>query len=107
MTSTSPEQLRCVVEGGEMLPPEIGADEICSAIRLASEPVLSSAAISPAAVSVSVKVRSASAISATASFGGRQLRERNVATSNRPLTARAVDMLAKAVAEELSTVAQQ
>ena len=104
MNSTSTEQLRCVVQGEEQLPAELDVETICSAIRSASAPALASAAIPASAVSVLVEVRSGHGLSATATVSGTALRERHVATSNRPLNARAVKMLADAVAAELSTV---
>lgn len=108
MSPTSTEQLRCVVQGEENLPAELGGGEaICSEIRRAAAPVLQSAAVSPAAVSVSVKVTSAHTLTAGGSVSGRPLQEQHVATSDRPLTSRAVGMLANAVAAELSKVAQQ
>lgn len=107
MTRAPSEDLRCVVQGEEKLPPEIGAETICSAIKRAAAPVLQSAALSPAAVSVSVKVTSAHTLTAAATVGGRTLPEHNVATMDRPLTQRAVNTLANAVAAELSKAAQQ
>lgn len=107
MTSTPSEQLRCIVQGADKLPEGIGAETICTAIRRATEPVLQRHGLSPDSVAVSVEVRSESGFSATPSVGGTALRERHVVTSNRPLTQSAVDMLARAVAAELSTVADQ
>jgi len=107
MTSTSTDDLRCIVEGEEKLPDNIGAETICSAIRRAAAPVLQGGAVAPAAVSVSVHVRSASGLSATPTVGGKTLRERRVAISDRALNARTVEMLANAVADEISTVVKQ
>lgn len=107
MTSIPVQEIGCVVQGEEKLPSEIEADAICSAIRSASAPVLQRTGLSPTAVSVLVKIKSEFGLSATATVGGRALREHNVAISDRPLNMRAVDMLANAVAAELSTVVQQ
>lgn len=107
MKSHPTEYPACVVQGEENLPPEIDAGAICSAIQRASAPVLQRTGLSSAAVSVLVKVKSKFALSATATVGGNALREHNVGISDRPLNQRAVDMLANAVAAELSTVSQQ
>jgi hypothetical protein len=107
MTSIPPQQIRCLVQGEEKLPAEIEADAICSAIQRASAPVLQRTGLAPARVSVLVTVKSAFGLSATATVGGKTLREHNVAISDRPLNLRAVDMLANAVAAELSAVADQ
>lgn len=107
MTAIPAQELRCAVQGEEKLPAEIRAETICSAIQRAAAPVLQRTGLSPAAVSVLVKVRSEFGLSATVTVAGRAMREHNVAISDRPLNERAVDMLAKAVAAELSTVAQK
>lgn len=107
MSSTSTGQLRCVVQGEDLLPPELGGQAaVCSAIQQAATPVLQRAGIAPAAVSVSVQVTSQSTISATASVGGTSRPEQHVATSDRLLNPGAIDMLARAVASDLSKLTQ-
>ena len=107
MSSTSTEQLRCVVQGVEKLPPELGGEAaVCSAIERAAAPELLRAGIAPAAVSVSVQVLSQHRISAIATVDGRSLPEQHVARSDRPLNTRTIDMLAEGVALELSKLAQ-
>ena len=107
MTSTSTEELRCTVEGEDKLPGNIGAETICSAIRRAAAPALRSAALSPADVSVSVQVTSQHTLTGAATVGGTKLPENHVATMDRPLTERAVGMLADGIAAELSKLAPQ
>lgn len=103
MSSTSIEQLRCIVRGQEKLAPELGGEAaICSAIRRTAAPVLQKAGIAPAAVSISVEVRSQYTISAVASVGSITLPAQYVAASDRPLQARSIEMLAEGVALELS-----
>ena len=102
MTSTSPQAISCSVEGKDKLPPEIGGEEgICTAIGSAALPALQSAGIAPASFAVAVSVTSEHGMSATASVNGRALPEQKVGISDRPLNARAVQMLAAAVAGEL------
>lgn len=108
MSSTSTEQLRCAVQGEEKLPPEVGGEgAVCSAMKRAVEPVLQQSGVSAAVVSVSVEVKSEYRISAIASVGGRALPEQHVASTDRVLNPRAIDMLARAVASELSKLQQQ
>lgn len=107
MSSTSAEQLRCIVQGEEKLPAEVGGEAaVCSAIERAAAPALQSAGLSPAAVSISVEVKSQYRISAVPAVGGRSLPEQHVGISDRPLNARAIDMLANAIAAELAKLAQ-
>lgn len=108
MNSTSSEQLHCVVRGEERLPPDVGgAEAVCSAIKRASAPVLQRAGASPASVSITVDVQSAFTISAVTTVGGRALPVQRVDISDRPLNRRTIDMLAQAVAAELSKAAQE
>lgn len=103
MNSTSSDALHCAVEGAEKLPPELGGSAaICSAITKAAAPVLNSRRVGAEAVSVVVNVQSASAISAATSVAGKSLPEQKVAISDRTLNARAIDMLANAIAAELA-----
>lgn len=99
MNSVSAKAVRCAVEGEQKLPPEIGGKAaVCAAIAGAAMPELERAGISPQSVAVTVTVRSPHFISAVASVDGRALPEQKVGTSDRPLNALAVRMLADAVA---------
>ena len=103
MTTHSPSQIRCTVEGEAKLPPEIGGgDAVCGAIVRAALPVIERAGIAPESVGVSVQVKSDSRISAVPSIGGKALPEQNVAISDRPLNQRSITMLAEAVAAQLA-----
>jgi hypothetical protein len=105
MNSVSQSGLRCVVDGEEKLPPEVGGPvRLCAAIERAALPQLQNAGIAPVTVAVRVTVKSSSRISAVASIGDRALPEQNVGISDRPLNVRAVDMLAQAVAGQLAKV---
>jgi hypothetical protein len=107
MTSTPSSGLRCSVTGEEKLPPEVGGGQaICSAISAAVIPALQRAGIASSAIAISVKVKSDSRISAVASVNEHPLPEQHVASSDRPLNGRAVDMLARAVAAAVSGQAQ-
>lgn len=107
MSPTSSQQLRCVVQGEEKLPPELGgADAVCSAIERASAPVLQRSGANPS-VSVNVQVLSAFAASAVVTVGAERLPEQRVDISDRPLNARTIDMLARAVAAQLSKATQE
>lgn len=103
MTSTSAQGISCSVEGEDKLPPGIGGEQgVCGAIARAALPALQRSGIAPASVAVTVKVTSESTITAVASVNGRALAEQKLGISDRPLNARAVEMLATAVAGELA-----
>lgn len=104
MNSVSTHGLRCAVEGEEKLPAEIGGEPaVCAAIAGAALPALERAGIAPGSLAVRVKVASPYLMSAVASIDGRALPEQKVGISDRPLNARAVQMLADALAGELAS----
>ncbi len=103
MSPTSDRPIQCAVEGADKLPAEIGGEPaICATIAAAVLPALERSGVSPSAVSLSVRVKSDSHISTVASISGTRLAEQNVAISDRALTSGAIDMLAQALAAELS-----
>lgn len=103
MTRPSTGQLRCVVQGEEKLPADIGGESgICSAMESAALPVLQQAGIALSAVTISVHVRSLHTVSATATVNGKSLAEQHVASSDQPLAAKSIAMLADGVARELA-----
>jgi hypothetical protein len=102
MNSATGSRISCTVEGAEKLPSEIGGEEaVCAALERAAAATLRQAGVAPSALSVSVNVRSAYRISAVASLDGKTIPEQQVGISDRELNARAIDMLAQAVAAEL------
>ena len=104
MNSISAEGLRCSVQGEEKLPAELcGEPAICAAIAGAALPELERSGIAPDSVAVTVTVGSPFLMSAAVSVGDRDLPEQKVGISDRPLNARAVKMLADAVARALAT----
>ena len=104
MNSISAGGLRCAVEGEEKLPTELGGEPaICAAIAEAALPELERAGIAPDSVAVTVSVGSPFLMSAAVSVGDRTLPDQKVGISDRPLNARAVKMLADAVARALAT----
>lgn len=99
--------LRCTVAGAEALPGEIGGSEaVCAAIERAAAPAIKRAGISASSVAVAVAVKSPSRLSAIASVGERSLPEQHVGISDRPINARAIDMLARAVAAQIEQLGQ-
>ena len=105
MNGVSADGLRCAIEGEDQLPAETGGEAgVCAAVARAVLPEIERAGIAPASVSVTVTVASPYAMAATASVGGRALPEQKVGISDRPLNARAVQMLADALARELASL---
>ncbi len=103
MASTSPQKISCAVQGEDKLPPGLGGQaEVCSAVARAALPALERAGIAPAALAVTVKVTSGHSLSAVAVVNGRALPEQKVGVSDRALNARAVEMLAAALAGEIA-----
>lgn len=103
MTTSSSERMSCSVEGAEKLPRALGGQSgICSVIEKALAPAIAGGGIPYSAVSVKVEVKSDSRISAVASVSGKLLPEQNVATSDRALNAAALQMLANALAAEVT-----
>lgn len=99
MTSDS-STMRCSVTGAGKLPAALNSDGICKTFRAALEPALQVGA----EASVRVSVESSSKLAATATVGGKALPEHHVATADRPLNARAVAMLARAVAADIAAL---
>lgn len=83
---------KCSVEGGERLPPESGgAEALCAEIEAATAGL-------PAKTSISVKVKSASALAARVTVDGRALPELNMARSDAVLDRGAFERFAQAIA---------
>jgi len=103
MASTRPETIRCSVQLATNLPAEIGGpDAVCAAVNQAALPVLKRAGIDASAMSVEVRVVSNHRIAAVASLSGRQLPEHVIDVADRTLNRRAIEMLAAAMAAEVS-----
>ena len=102
MTSSPGHHISCTVEGEDKLPPGIGGQAICAAIESAAAPVLQKAGIAASAVTVLVRIRSQHTASAAASVDGKSLAEQHVASSDHPLAAGSIAMLADGVAKELA-----
>ena len=103
MASTRAETIGCSVQQAANLPAEIGGpDAVCAAITEATRPALQRAGISASQLSVQVRVVSDHRIAAVASLGGRQLPEHVVDVADRTLNRRAIEMLAAAMAAEVS-----
>lgn len=101
MTNLNPAAVECSVLDAGKLPAGLDAGAICAAIRAAVQPALAASATSRGALSVKVTVVSESKMVAVATFGGKALPEHHVASSDRPLNARTVDMLAEAIAADI------
>lgn len=103
MNRTPGEGIRCTVAGDEMLAQELGGGPaICFAIERAAGPVLQRSGIPPSEVTVSVRVATPYAITATVSVQGKAFPEQRIDISDRPLNQRSIDMLGQAVASQLS-----
>ena len=108
MSRNDQSQIRCTVAGAEHLPPELaGSDEVCRSIVNAATPVLRENGIAPSQVTVNVTVRSDHLISAVASAGSATIAEQNVGIADRTLNARAIEMLAQAVATQLGKLGRE
>ena len=104
MTSTTGQTIACTVEGADKLPDGLGGEQgVCAAIAEAAIPAARKAGVAPAAVSVSVRVKSRSQISAVVTAAGRPRPEQTVASSDRVLNSAAIRMLARAVATSISS----
>ncbi len=107
MTPTSDQSICCAVVGAEKLPAGLGGESaVCAAITAAAAPALRQSGVSPSAVTITVQVKSNSWISALPEVNGKALYELKVASSDSSLNSRSIDMLATAVAAELSKLAQ-
>lgn len=103
MNSAPNRTIRCSVEGAEQLPQELGGEgDICSTMEAAALPALRDAGIAASTVVILVKVKSPYRISAIAESNGTSLGEQKVGISDRPLNKSAIEMLARAVAGQLS-----
>jgi hypothetical protein len=97
------EAIRCSVDLAANLPREIGGpDAVCAAISEAALPALRRAGIPASAMSVKVRVVSDHRISGVASLDGRDLPEHVIDVADRSLNRRAIEMLAAAMAAEVS-----
>lgn len=104
MNNTAGETIRCSVIGAEKLPSEVGgADAVCSALAAAAVPAARSAGISESALSVTVTVSSPSVATAVATVGTVALPEQTVGVSDRDLSKSAIEMLARALASQISS----
>jgi len=103
MASSRAETIHCSVEQGSNLPTEIGgADAVCAAIAQATLPVMQRLGIDASQLAVGVRVVSNHRIAAVASLSGRQLPEHVIDVADRTLNRRAIEMLAAAMAAEVS-----
>lgn len=103
MTSNT-SMIRCSVERAGKLPAELSSESICDSVRNALGPVLQVAGLPPDDTSVRVTVQSSSQLAATTTVGGKTLPEQHVGTSDRPLNARAIAMLARAIAADVAAL---
>ena len=101
MNNPSPAAVECSVQDAGKLPAGMNAGAICAAVRAAVQPALAASGTSSGALSVKVTVLSESKMVAVATLGGKALPEHHVASSDRPLNARTVDMLAQAIAADI------
>jgi hypothetical protein len=106
MNSHDARAVHCSVDRGEKLPSGLTASGVCAAIRKAVAPSLERAGIAADALSVKITVESDAKLVAAATLAGKTLPEQRVASSDRVLTARAVDMLAQAIAAQVASTRQ-
>lgn len=100
---TSGQGLNCTVRNADKLPPELGGEAaICSMMAKILLPSLHQAGLASSAFALFVSVKSESRISAVASVNGKPVPEQNVASSDRALSAGAIEMLAQGIARELA-----
>ena len=92
--------IACSVVGADKLPAEIGgADSVCRIIRAAAEPA---AAERGQAATIMVEVVAPSAAVAKVTMAdGRSLAPARIDVSDRSLNGRAIEMLAKAAADQI------
>ncbi|MBV9528973.1 MAG: hypothetical protein JOZ79_11510 [Sphingomonas sp.] len=103
---TNDAAIRCSVERAEKLPAGLNTDTLCATIRGAGGAALNRAGLDPSALSVRITVDSERKLSATATLNGRTLPEHHVGISDRSLNARAVELLATAIAGEVAAVSR-
>ena len=107
MGTTANPDIRCTVVGGEVLPSELGgSDAVCATIERAAAPAMQRAGLPASSLSVAIAVKSPSRISAAVSVADRVLPEQHVGIADRPLNARAIEMLANAVAAQIEQLGQ-
>ena len=106
MTSRNPSAVYCSLEQGGKLPKGLVASDVCAAIQSAAAPALERAGLSPSALSVRVTVVSDRKLVASATLGGKALPEHRIGISDRALNARAVQMLASAIAADIASARQ-
>lgn len=100
MEGRSVGELSCTVFGADKLPPEIGADVLCTAIRTAAGANSGGAVV--------LRVKSPYAVSATVTDrGGRKLPEIGTAIADRTLNRRSIEMLATEIARQLRSGGQE
>ena len=103
MTIPTTPPIHCSVERGDKLPSGLSAESVCAVVRNAAAPALERAGLSLAVFSVQVTVDSDRKLSAAATLDGKPLPTHHVGISDRALNARAVQMLAKAIAAEIAS----
>lgn len=103
---TTTDTVHCSVERAEKLPAGLTDSSICNAVRTAAAPALAHGGHSPAALSVRITVESETKLVGTATLSGKALPEHRIGISDRGLNARAVDMLANAIAADIASVRQ-
>lgn len=96
--------VRCSVERAGKLPEGLSSQFICDTVRRAVGPALEAGGIGGAELSVQVIVESVSKLTATATVAGKTLPEHHLGTSDRPLNARAISMLASAIAADVAAL---
>ena len=106
MTSQNPSAVHCSLEQGRKLPKGLAASDVCTAIQAAVGPALERVGLSPSALSVRVIVESDRKLVASATLGGKPLPEHRIGISDRALNARAVQMLASAIAADIASARQ-
>jgi hypothetical protein len=95
--------INCTVQNADKLPPQLGGEAaICSIMANILLPSLHQAGLASSALALFVNVKSESRISAVASVNGKPMPEQNVASSDRSLSAGAIEMLAQGVAREVA-----
>jgi hypothetical protein len=106
MTSADPASVHCLVKDAGKLPAGLSGDSVCAAIRAAAAPALAAAGAAGGTLSVHVTVISDSRITAAVTLARKPLPEPRVASSDRPLSAQSIQMLARAIAAEVAAHGQ-
>jgi len=95
--------VHCSVDQAGKLPSGLTASGVCATIRRVVAPSLEQAGFTASALSVKIIVESETKLVAATTLAGKALPEHRVAISDRTLNARAVDMLAQAIAAEVAS----